>query len=415
MNTLRERDIIPAVHSYEEEYINSFAQRMVARYKEDQSLPYLEAEQSVATLEPEQQTPEVGRFDEDTNVNQFAQRMVAEYKANQSVKAAPQEEDAQAHERSAGTLVNSPRISKLPNEAATQSIATRERLPKTPESAERRPMRNFLKALGGLAIGFVGVGLAMNLYQEKSGAIEAPATTEQSAPATATTTTLAPETTTTQPEAPFSVEPGQIIANINLPSIEEEVTIYELSREDALTATHNPTMKQLSPIDFLIPDETPNIDNEQVQQWAAETGAVSRGQRVRNSARGNVNQWRSIAGHVEGDTILPDSEHAGNSVFFGHGSTFNAAFANLGALHEKDPLIMLRADGKILNYTFIEKEIIDTPNLNDPADVERALRRMNEYRKGDGKKYVTLYHCGDRNGLPGDQTTRVMYRFILDE
>jgi sortase (surface protein transpeptidase) len=300
--------------------------------------------------------------------------------------------------------------------------------PKT--KPERRPFnrtRNLAKGVGAFSLSFAVMGGAYSSVHKPSSSSEGKSKTEQIAPpataleTTTTTTEIQPtttalETTTTTPEAPFSVEPGQVMAYINLPSIEEQVTIFEMSKEHAQAATiNNRGGEQLSPIDQLIPDETPNVDNEQVRQWAEETGAITREHRIRGSSQGNANQWESVAGHTQGDTILPDPNHAGNSVIFGHGSTFNAAFANLGALRENDPLIMLRADGKVLNYTFIEKEIMDAPNLNDRADVERALRHMNEYRNGDGKKYVTLYHCGDRNGLPGDDSTRVIFRFMLDE
>lgn len=221
----------------------------------------------------------------------------------------------------------------------------------------------------------------------------------------------------------FLPKPGELVGVLRDPVTCEEIQIIEYSEQEDIDLLNEVTDIGDATIDFLTPDPTPNIGCEvadaREQAREAETGRnhIRRIERYRNSAitpdnpSGLVAHHQPVAGHQTSITttdaerpvylsVLPGMK--GNFVFFGHGSTFSAAFADMALHQEGDSLFFDSEDGNTYEYRVVGLDIIKADNSFD----------IYNYSHPDSEYTGTLSWCVDEFGESGDSSHRAALRLI---
>ncbi len=250
-----------------------------------------------------------------------------------------------------------------------------------------------------------------------------PATTTTNAPTT--TEVEAPTTTTTAaPEAPrFLPKPGEDVGVLTLFGC-EDILVKEHSQAEDVPGNPRGIGSGFGTLDFLTPDLTPNIGqcetiNNREQELESITGVnyIDRSERTRESLinnllpnpNGNVSLYQPIAGHSTSMeypdkyvSVLPGE--AGNSVIDAHGSTFNAAFADLGLLKSGDLVPFARADGRNFVFEVVEYEIVSDSDF---------FGEIRDYSHPDNESTLSIFMCVDEDGNTGKATNRYVVRLVL--
>lgn len=235
-------------------------------------------------------------------------------------------------------------------------------------------------------------------------------------------------TSTTEVYIPYRTSPidsplnekGELIKpafTVSIPGIcENNISVYEIdqSRVDQIGEFRNAT-----PADVMMPDPTP-LQNG-CARVDSQPNLISRTERVRkefdiiNGRKVTASYYQPIAVHLN-DNMYPGE--AGNFVVIGHGSTKNAAFADIVALKPGDEMTISRDDGKAYVYTYAERQVIKVPSINDHSPEAETKRReftsqVWGYKNNGSTATAAIVRCGDEQGNPGDDATRVVDYWIL--
>ncbi|MDQ3158695.1 MAG: sortase, partial [bacterium] len=272
-------------------------------------------------------------------------------------------------------------------------------------------------ALGGLSL-ISTMGGESEATNTKIEAVEAPSLDYESGPkikpvtTEAPTTTLATTTTTTEPvPVVFEAGPGESLGVLRIPALCEEIEVFgynEIENLNNIIGTGAAVVDKLE-VD-IVPDENCDLlDQREALAEADGTEVITRSERTRTrlitseNPNGNVDYWEPVAGHEQGldggyTSVFPGQP--GNVLFAGHGSTFSAAFADIGLLEPGDQVTFDRADGRTFTYEVIISEVL--PN-NDYSP-------FLHYSHPDYDSTMTIYRCGDVNGASGSDVARYAVR-----
>jgi len=300
---------------------------------------------------------------------------------------------------------------------------------------EARKPRRLLKTAEVIGV-FLVAGIAtMALSKGNTGEASLhPSTTTTELPSStteATTSTSLSTTTTTEQYKPYTTQTvesaldsaGRLIPpafKVGFPdACEGDIFVYQIdkNRVDQIGEARDAT-----PADVMVSDPTP-LENGcvQVDEYGnTHPKFISRAERHRKEYNFDgedtkASKFQPIAVHLN-DNMYPGEE--GIFVVMGHGSTKNAAFADVASLKIGSLMTVTRDDGKEYVYRYVAQKTYTVPKPVDhsPAAVARRKEVTDEiwgYKNPESTALAAVIRCGDEEGNPGSDAARVVDYYVL--
>lgn len=288
--------------------------------------------------------------------------------------------------------------------------------------------------VGGLALGAgvssFGAAVAIPAMIERTpvvSTVKAPVDTLAPAATLPTASPAMPAPVPEAPAKPFEAPVNSVIGTITIPKICEDIQMWEYDQSETPlvgTTQDSGLANGEVKLDTLEPDtERADVCKGIDDYAAAHPGYISRADWKAVTAinsenpSGNVNYYRPIVGHesAEGKPTTVYPGQVGVSVFYGHRSTYSASTKDIEVLEPNDVASVKRADGKAFAYRFTERLSIHPDNAYNELLAYYDIKVAQAKAAGQSPdiRMMVIGGCGDENGQPGGDATRVFAVFVM--